>query len=59
MASGENFPINIEPAFFIFLIIFVLFFKLISKCSGAIKFTTFEILFKLLAYIAKPKFLIL
>ena len=56
MASGENFPINIEPAFFTSLINLLLNEVHNSKCSGAIILIISEILFLLLVYIANPNF---
>ena len=56
MASGENFPMNIEPAFFTSLINLLLNEVHNSKCSGAIILIISEILFLLLVYIANPKF---
>ena len=57
MASGENFPINIEPAFFTSLINLLLNAVHNSKCSGAIILIISEILFLLFVYIANPNFL--
>ena len=56
MASGENFPIKIDPAFFISLIILLLIFVHNSKCSGAIVLIISGILFLLLVKIDNPNF---
>ena len=56
MASGENFPIKIDPAFFTSLIILLFIFVLSSKCSGAIVLIISGILFLLVVRMANPNF---
>ncbi len=56
MASGENFPMNIEPAFLTSLINLLLNAVHNCRCSGAIILIISEILFFLLVYIANPNF---
>ena len=56
MASGEYFPMKIEPAFLTPFNILLLIFVFNSKCSGAIILIICVSLFLLLVKIANPKF---